>query len=171
MAIDALLAGKPVVAVRGTWAGDLIERYGAGLTYADGDVAEMDSALTQVLSHLDVYRSKVAEIGSVVQAEYAPERLVEFLRDGRTSPKPDAQAPVDTEDLRERTDRMRRLHQWHVVAENSTRMDGAIREDDHQRTIEIQRDEADGLKPGPNSAVSPTGQGAFALEPDDEVLQ
>lgn len=146
VAIDALLAGKPVVAVRGTWAGDLIERYGAGLTYADGDVADMDSALTQVISHLDMYRSKVAAIGSVVQAEYAPERLVEFLRDGRTAPKPDAQAPVDTDDLRERTDRMRRLHQWHVVAENSTRMDGAIREDDHQRTIEIQRDEADALK-------------------------
>ena len=137
---------KPVVAVRGTWAGDLIERYGAGLTYADGDVEEMEGALSRVIGDIDAYRTAVAEIRDSIAATYAPERLIEFLRDGQASPRAEAHAASDIEDIRERATRMQRMHRWHTEAEASTRVSAAVREDDLQRTIESTRDQVDGLK-------------------------
>lgn len=88
----------------------------------------------------------MAEIRSDVAAEHAPERLIEFLRAGRPSPKPDAQVPTRIEDILERANRMRRLHQWHALAEDSTRMSAVIGEDDQQRTIDTLRDEVERLK-------------------------
>ncbi|HEY6609235.1 MAG TPA: glycosyltransferase [Candidatus Limnocylindria bacterium] len=82
--IDALLAGKPVVAVRGTWAGNLVERYGAGLTYTEGDAADMDDAISGVIGRIGAYRRRLAEMRSIIEAEHAPDRLIDFLR-GRAS--------------------------------------------------------------------------------------
>lgn len=144
--IDALLAGKPAVAVRGTWAGELIERYGAGLTYAEGDAAEMDTALFRVIADLPLYRAKLAEIGTGAHREFDPARLVEFLRGGQSDSTAGVNAPPLAQDLRDRTDRLRRAHEWRVIAETSTRMAAAIREDDQQRSYDTLRDERDGLK-------------------------
>jgi hypothetical protein len=144
--IDALLAGKPAVAVRGTWAGELIERYGAGLTYAEGDAAEMDTALFRVIADLPLYRATLAEISIGVHREFDPARLVEFLQGGQYDSNAGVNAPPLPQDLRDRTDRLRRAHEWRVIAETSTRMAAAIREDDQQRSYDTLRDERDGLK-------------------------
>lgn len=144
--IEALMAGKPVVAVRGTWGGDLVDRYGAGLTYADGDVAAMDRALSEVISRLDTFRDRVAEIRNVVAAEHAPERLLDFLRDQRRTARTDAQVAAEIANLQERANHMRRLFQWHAKAEDSIRMAAVIREDDQQRSIDTWRDQVDSLK-------------------------
>lgn len=144
--VDALLAGKPVVAIRGTWSGDLIERYGAGLTYSEGNVAEMEGALSQVISHRDAYRRRLAEMKSAVEAEHAPQRLIEFLRAGPRSTELKKSRPTHVENLRQRTDQLRRVFRWHVISEGSTRIAAAIREDDQRRGIDRLKDEVDSLK-------------------------
>ena len=143
--IDALLAGKPVVAVRGTWAGDLIERHGAGLTYADGDVADMDVALSQVIDQIDDYRQRVADIRTDVAAEHAPERLIEFLSSAPNDARPEPDVLEQVVEIQARTNDMRRLFQWHAVAEDAARMAAVIREDDQLRTIDGVRDEVEKL--------------------------
>ncbi len=149
VAVDALLAGKPVVAVRGTWAGDLIERHGAGLTYTEGSVTEMEGALSQVLNRIGEYRRRVAEVRATVEAEHAPERLIEFLRTAgaTTASSPGARGEIGGR-LGQTMDWMRRVHRWRALEEETTRFAGVIRSDDQQRTIDTWRDEVDSLKRG-----------------------
>ncbi len=137
--IDALLAGKPVVAPRGTWAGDLVDRHRAGLTYPDGDMAAMEGAISRVLTQLDAYRRRVAEVLNAVQAEHAPERLIEFLG---VEPRPATSEPrADLgQDLGQMTSRLRRHFQWRQASESLARMSAAIRDDDQHRTAEILKD-------------------------------
>ena len=143
VAVDALLAGKPVVAVRGTWAGDLVERYGAGLTYAEGDVAELEDALGDVIGHIDAYVLRVAESRSTFESEHAPGRLIEFLRDGAGLTRPEPQVPTDVEAIIERTGLMRGLFRWHADSHTSNRLAVAIGDDERQRVAEAFRDEAE----------------------------
>ena len=51
--LDAFAAGKPVVATRGTWAGDLVEEYGVGETFDDGDVDSLMTGIMRVLDNID----------------------------------------------------------------------------------------------------------------------
>lgn len=146
--VDALLAGKPVVAVRGTWAGDLVDRHGAGLTYPEGNAAEMEAALFKVIAHLDAYRRRVAEIRSDVQTEHAPERLFEFLRVDPGAVERAQVAAADVEALGRQTDQMRRLFRWHLISENSSGVAAAIREDDQRRAIDQAKDQVESLKRG-----------------------
>jgi glycosyltransferase involved in cell wall biosynthesis len=45
---EALAAGKPVVVTRGTWMSDQLERFGAGITFRDGDVDDLARAILDV---------------------------------------------------------------------------------------------------------------------------
>jgi hypothetical protein len=96
--IDALLAGKPVVAVRGTWAGDLVDRYGGGLTYTQGNVDDMEAALSGVISRLGAYRQRLGEMRAIIEGEHAPDRLIEFLggRPVQAAREPEAHADSAT---------------------------------------------------------------------------
>ena len=154
--IDALLAGKPVVATRGTWAGGLVERFGAGVTYTEGNVTEMQGALTEVTRNIDDYRSKVAAVRDIVAAEHDPKRLLGFLHGGNGAHAADPSVSMQVQILRERADAMRRAYRWQATAEASSKVAAAIREDDQQRTIDALKDQIEGL----NSRVKrPAGGG------------
>lgn len=147
VAIDALLAGKPIVAVRGTWAGGLVERFGAGLTYTGGDAAEMESALSQVISHIGAYRRRVASIIDIVGAEHDPKRLIEFLQSGPRLLPPDINVRAQIDAVRDRANAMRQAYRWHAIGEESLRVAGVIREDDQQRAFDTRLDQVDASRP------------------------
>lgn len=77
--LDAIAAGKPVVAVRDTWAGDVIERFGIGTTYDDGDVDSFQAAVIVIVEQLELYTTRVQDQRDQLVASYRPARLVEFL--------------------------------------------------------------------------------------------
>jgi hypothetical protein len=151
--IDALLAGKPVVATRGTWAGGLVERFGAGLTYTEGDVGSMQSAVSEVIRDIDAYRTRVAEIRDVVAAEHDPKQLLDFLRPGSGSATLDPEVSRRVQVIRDRVEAMRRAYRWHAVSESATKVGAAVREDELQRSIDALKDQVDGQSrdagPGP----------------------
>lgn len=144
--IDALLAGKPVVTVKGTWSGDLVEHHGAGLTYTDGSVEEMEAAVSEVASRIEEFRRRFAEIAPVIATEHAPERLIEFLTAGSVATPASPPSEGDATDVAEMAELMRRRHHWHARAEDATRMAFVIRSDDQQRQIDTLKDEADLLR-------------------------
>lgn len=77
--LDAIAAGKPVVAVRGTWAGDLIEQFALGATYEDDDVDALEAALVDVVTRLDECTGRVEVQRHRLIGRYLPTRLVDFL--------------------------------------------------------------------------------------------
>jgi hypothetical protein len=140
VAVDALMAAKPVVAVRGTWAGDLVERHAAGVTYPEGDVAGLAEALSGVIDSLEAFRTKAFEARPVVATEHAPDRLIEFLQ---RSPATVRRSTVPTEliAVRGEADRMRRGYRYRLRSEGSRAIRGAVREDDQLREADTLRDE------------------------------
>lgn len=77
--LDAIAAGKPVVAARATWAGDLIERFNVGTTYDDGDVESLETAVTAVVDDLERYTARAEGRRGQIIAAFRPERLVAFF--------------------------------------------------------------------------------------------
>lgn len=142
--IDALMAGTPVVTVRGTWGGDLVERYGAGATYQESDPVEMDGALQRVIARLDDYRTRVAAVRDALAQEHAPERLVEFLRRAATQSQPPRTEAVDR--VRAQAAQLRRLHRWHLATYDSARVSSEIARDDTHRRVEHLRYEVQRLR-------------------------
>lgn len=45
--VEAFAAGKPVIATDGTWMSDQVARFGAGVTFADGDADDLARALVE----------------------------------------------------------------------------------------------------------------------------
>lgn len=147
VAVDALMAAKPVVAVRGTWAGDLVERHAAGVTYAEGDVEGLAKALSDVVDGLDAYRVRAFEARTVVAREHAPDRLIEFLLEPPTMAGHGAVATQLIAVQRE-ADRMRRSYRHRLRSEGSSALREAIRGDDQMRDRETLRDEVELLSRG-----------------------
>jgi glycosyltransferase involved in cell wall biosynthesis len=77
---DAARSGKPVVATRGTWIGDVVERYDMGATFNDGDVADFEEAVWRVARHFDYYKSRAMDTSRRWDAEHNPRLLVDVMR-------------------------------------------------------------------------------------------
>ncbi|MEM9610535.1 MAG: FkbM family methyltransferase [Actinomycetota bacterium] len=142
--LDAIVAGKPVVAVRGTWAGNLVERLGVGLTYNDGDVRQFVEVVEQAISKVKLFREQALEVRDEVVAEFQPDRLVEFL----TSP-PDGEVAPPT---REAVDRVRRqavslfrTHASRLVREETHAIRHVSELDDKDRQADALRDRIESL--------------------------
>lgn len=82
--LDAIAAGKPVVATEGTWAGDIVSRFGCGVTYQDRDAGSFEAAVRALIGNLDNYRTNVRHCRDDVITRYSPARLVEFFTANRT---------------------------------------------------------------------------------------
>jgi FkbM family methyltransferase len=143
--LDALMAGKPVVTVRGTWAGDVIERYGAGVTYNDGDVKEMRTALEQVVTRLSLYDERMPSVQKEVTSEFAPDRLVSFLvNQAGMSTEPPSDRIV--EEVVGWAERLRDLFQWRTKTQESHLIDLAVFHDDRRRSHEGFKDQIEDLE-------------------------
>jgi len=77
---DAIMAGKPVVSTRETWAGREVERLGIGETARDGDVAGFAAALRRIADDFPRYAERCRETRAQWLQENSAEAFVRFLR-------------------------------------------------------------------------------------------
>jgi glycosyltransferase involved in cell wall biosynthesis len=59
--LDALLHGAPVVATSGTWAGDVVDRFDAGIVLRDRTAAQLADAVERILGRWDRYAQNAAK--------------------------------------------------------------------------------------------------------------
>jgi len=143
--LDALLGGKPVVTVRGTWAGDLVESYEAGATYEEGDIEQLVTAISDVISDLNVLSERVRGLRETVAAEFSPERLIEFMIQ-RPQLQSGAPSIDDVRAVTERAELLRDLHRSREQARESSKVDVAVARDDRERSVDIRQDQIDSLE-------------------------
>ena len=77
--LDALLHGAPCIATSGTWAGDVVARFGAGIVLADRSEAALADAVDAVLSQWDSFAARAAEASDALAAEHDPRRVAEAI--------------------------------------------------------------------------------------------
>lgn len=77
--LDALLHGAPVIATRGTWAGKLVERFGAGITIEDRTTDALSTAIDQVLARWPVYAERACAAAPVLAQEHDPGRILRLI--------------------------------------------------------------------------------------------
>ena len=77
--LDALLHGAPVVATAGTWAGDLVERFDAGVAMRERSAAQLISAVDRVLANWDRYAGNAARASDALALEHDPRALARLL--------------------------------------------------------------------------------------------
>ncbi len=77
--LDALLHGAPVVATSGTWAGDVVERFDAGVVMRDRTAKQLHSAMETVLSRWSRYAKNAAKASDALAVEHDPRALARIL--------------------------------------------------------------------------------------------
>lgn len=76
---DALALGKPIVATRGTWAGDNLVSRGVGETFRDGDVVDLNRAVLLVCRHFEHYSSLARASAENWRKASVPENVLHVL--------------------------------------------------------------------------------------------
>lgn len=77
--LDALLHGTPVIATRGTWPGDQVERFGAGLTIAERTPAALAAAIDEVISAWPDFSAQARSASQVLAREHNPQHLLDEI--------------------------------------------------------------------------------------------
>lgn len=77
--LDALLHGAPVIATQGTWSGDQVERFGAGVTISERTPAALAEAIDKVLADWPTYAAKACSAAQTLAQEHDPRHLLEIL--------------------------------------------------------------------------------------------
>lgn len=77
--LDALSAGCPVVAVRGTWTARVVERFGAGVLVDDTSPETLHVAVRTVFERYPEYQERARRGGARLQEENSSRRLFEVL--------------------------------------------------------------------------------------------
>ena len=77
--LDALLHGAPVVATEGTWAGDVVERFGAGIALRERTGDALATAVDRILGRWDRFAAAAAEASDALAEEHDPRRLARIL--------------------------------------------------------------------------------------------
>lgn len=143
--LDAVAAGKPVVAARGTWAGDLIERQRIGVTFDDDDADALEAAVREVIADLASTTRRLACAGPRLLDDFRPARVVRFLADLAAIGNP---RPVERRlhKLRSFADRTSTRHWQADVKRNDDRIDRLVHQDDLQRARDDELDHAQLLR-------------------------
>lgn len=143
--LDAVAAGKPVVAVRETWAGDLIERFGIGTTYDDGDIEALHDAVTGIVDNLGRYTTRVADQRDRLIASFRPDRLVEFFEELAAARKPPPR-PVEVAALRRFAELATASHWQAEVVRDDQRLRSLVQVDDLHRLRDDALDQVELLR-------------------------
>ena len=77
--LDALLHGAPVVATSGTWAGDLVERFDAGVVLRERTASQLAGAVDRVLGRWDHYSQHAARASDALAEEHDPRALARAI--------------------------------------------------------------------------------------------
>ncbi|GAB4300005.1 MAG: glycosyltransferase [Desulfuromonadia bacterium] len=80
--LDALLNGAPVIATRKTWPGDMVDRFGAGVTIAERTPSALDEAIRAVLHDWGRYARAACHAGVILAREHDPRHLMDALIPG-----------------------------------------------------------------------------------------
>ena len=133
--LDAIAAGKPVVAVRGTWIGELIEREGLGVVVDDSDVDSFHEGVRTALADLDRLTAQVLNRRDPVLVAYRPRRLLQFLE--RLTARPKSGPDADRVSALRRFAAIAIATKWTAdVARAQARLPDLERIDDAQRSRE-----------------------------------
>lgn len=146
--LDALLSATPVVAARGTWAGQLVDRLGAGATYNDDSVMQLEEAVAQVETHLEDHRATLLGQRDQLVHAFDPARLIDFLlpADGRPDAQPPApEAVARIESATATVDDLLRMEDERVTKRTLAQV---VRDDYHYRRHDTQQDEIAILRRG-----------------------
>jgi glycosyltransferase involved in cell wall biosynthesis len=77
--LDALLHGAPCVATAGTWAGDVVERFDAGVAIRERTASQLAMAVDRILGKWDRYAARAAEASDALAGEHDPRRVAQLL--------------------------------------------------------------------------------------------
>ncbi len=103
--LDGLLRGCPAIATKGTWAGDQIERFGAGLTLENQDSQTLESSIDHILQNWDAFTGKALAASKVLADEHSPHELlramIAFGRQATANRPRDASPQLETSTLRQ----------------------------------------------------------------------
>jgi hypothetical protein len=77
--LDAFLACAPVIAWEGTWISRQIERFGAGLTVPEGDLAAVIDSVDTIIHDYPSYADAARRAGAVLADEHDPKHLVDAI--------------------------------------------------------------------------------------------
>ncbi len=77
---DAVRLMRPVVVTAGTWAGALTEELGIGVTFRDGDPADLSRALRTVANDYARYAERAHEVAPMWLATHHPGALIDTIR-------------------------------------------------------------------------------------------
>lgn len=80
--LDALLHGAPCVATAGTWAGDVVERFDAGIAIHERTPDRLAQAIDAILARWDHYAARAAEASDALAAEHDPRHVAQLLASG-----------------------------------------------------------------------------------------
>lgn len=80
--LDALLHGAPVVTTGGTWAGDAVERFDAGVALAERTPDALAKAVDRVLGNWDRYAARAAEASETLAREHDARGLARAIAAG-----------------------------------------------------------------------------------------
>lgn len=76
---EALAAGKPVIVTSGTWMADQLSRFGAGVTFRDGDTADLARAILELRDNYARLAAQAAERAAAWTAYHSPENFMREL--------------------------------------------------------------------------------------------
>ena len=77
--LDALLHGAPVVATEGTWAGDVVARFDAGIAIRERTGAQLSTAVARILARWDRYAQNAAVASEALAREHDPRGLARVI--------------------------------------------------------------------------------------------
>ncbi|OPZ27360.1 MAG: hypothetical protein BWZ02_01662 [Lentisphaerae bacterium ADurb.BinA184] len=77
--LDALSCGAPVVATAGTWMGQVVERFGAGLTLGDLGPDAVRRACEAVIAEFATFSARARQAGATLQREHHGGNILRLL--------------------------------------------------------------------------------------------
>ncbi len=77
--LDALLHGAPVITTAGTWAGDVVARFDAGVVLQERSGAHLLSAVEQILARWEWFADNAARASDALAQEHDPRGIASLI--------------------------------------------------------------------------------------------
>mgnify|MGYP003624824712 CR=1 FL=1 len=77
--LDAIYYGKPVIATKSTWPGDIVEKYNIGLTFEDGNHTDLNKKISHLFEIYDEKYSLLHRNRASILEDFSTKNLINFL--------------------------------------------------------------------------------------------
>lgn len=78
--LDALLRGSPIITCRGTWLGDTIERFDAGIVLEQPSPAIIYEAAKKITDNYQEYQQNALQASQILAKEHHPKHTIERIQ-------------------------------------------------------------------------------------------